>query len=183
MTQNFFLTLVAGFLAFKLSVPLSALDSPMGRSLLDAVNVAAPIEGLLVGGQPSQTDLLKIKALGFQTIISLRTLEEDLATIDFDEKIEAEKLGIKFIRIPIVDTSDLTEKTLKLLDETLAAAGGRAFLHCSTGNKVGAALAMRAFRMQNKTYSEAIELGSKAGLTGNMKTTVQNTLQATSDSQ
>ena len=124
-----------------------------------------PIEGLLVGGQPTRVDLKKIKALGFNTIISLRPEQEEEAEVGYDEPSEAAKLGFKFVRIPITDANDLNSKTLAALNSAIEAANGGAFLHCRTGNRVGAMLSLRAFRMQQRSHVDAIALGKKSGMT------------------
>lgn len=122
------------------------------------------IEGLMIGGQPQKRDLEKIRKLGFKTVITLRPENEDANEVNFDEEAEAKKLGFNFVRIPIVDSSDLTDKNIQALDTALKMADGKAFVHCRTGNRVGAMLALRAFRIQNISYPEALALGKKAGL-------------------
>lgn len=147
------------------------------QSSLDATNVSSPVKGLLVGGQPSLMDLEKIKTLGFETIISLRPVEEDIREINYDERAEAAKLGLDFVRIPIMSAMDLTPKNLSLLDMALAAAKGKAFVHCRTGNRVGAMLALRAFHMQNTPMSDAIALGEKAGLDAPYKAAIEEQMR------
>ncbi len=134
------------------------------QETLDIPNLSTPIKGLLVGGQPTIADISKIKEFGFTTIISLRPKDEEKREVAFDEEAEVLKQGIKFIRIPIADKLDLNDKKIQLLDMALAEASGKVFVHCRTGNRVGAMLALRAFKMQNISISEAIELGEKAGL-------------------
>ena len=137
---------------------------------LNAINLTWPLENLLVGGQPSKMDLETIRKLGFSTIITLRPIEEERhANIGYDEAVVAEKMGFQFVRIPILDSTDLTDENLQKLDKALMASTGKAFVHCRTGNRVGAMLALRAFRMQNLSYDQSLDLGIRAGL---------NTMQA-----
>lgn len=165
--------LVAAAMAYG-SYPAIAQGKPLEK--LQIPNVSSPVDGLLVGGQPAKRDLLKIKELGFQTIISLRPKQEDVAEIDYDEQAETNRLGMKFVRIPIISPMDLNEKNISLLDMALAEANGKAFVHCRTGNRVGAMLALRAFHMQNISVGEAIALGKKAGIDKRYQTAVEEIL-------
>ncbi|UTW59194.1 hypothetical protein KFE96_02475 [Kordiimonas sp. SCSIO 12603] len=131
---------------------------------LQVPNLQTPIKGLLVGGQPEKMDIAKIKALGFDTIITLRPYTEETTALTYDEKMVVEDLGMTFVRIPIQTEIDLNDRNLALLNQALEAAGGKAFVHCRTGNRVGAMLALRAFKMQKVPFAEAMELGRKAGL-------------------
>ncbi len=144
------------------SSPSSPTKEQLSKSGLKIKYLATPIEGLMVGGQPKKGDIPKIKDLGFETIISLNPEPSSRRLKRFDEAYTAETLGMKFIRIPIHSNKDLNDKNIALLDEALSAAGGKAFVHCSDGNRVGAMLALRAFRMQNISVDESIEFGKKA---------------------
>ena len=128
-------------------------------------NQARPFAGILVGGQPAQMDIEKLKALGFKTVISLRSeFEERQTNLGYNESSVVKGMGLSFVRIPILDRADLNEKNLNLLDMALAEEEGKIFIHCANGNRVGTMLALRAFRMQKIPVSEALNVGKNSGL-------------------
>lgn len=160
---KFFVSIALIAMPWIVTTSLHAQEQPDNPQKLSSLFI--PIEGLLVGGQPSVEDLGKIKALGFNTIISLRPELEEESEVGYNEQSEAAKLGFEFIRIPITDADDLNNKNLSALDMAIEKANGGAFLHCRTGNRVGAMLALRAFRMQQRSYADALALGKNSGMT------------------
>ncbi len=61
-----------------------------------------------------------------------------------------------------------------MLDEILGNVRGPVLLHCASGNRVGALLALRA-RMHGASPEEALELGNEAGLSS-LRSTVETLL-------
>ena len=120
-------------------------------------------DGGIVSGQPSDAHLRQLAAAGFTTVITLRSESEP----GFDaEKQTVESLGLRFVSLPIEDTTQgLTVGNAESIDRTLEQTQGRFLLHCGSGNRVGALLALRAFHVHNKSMEEALELGVQAGLT------------------
>ncbi|MGB0894192.1 MAG: fused DSP-PTPase phosphatase/NAD kinase-like protein [Parashewanella sp.] len=113
------------------------------------------------GGQPTQQQLAKLAKLGVQNIINLRPLSEQ----NWNEKQYVESLGMKYYSIPVAGLKGLTtgnaDKLKRLLDKV---ADQSAFVHCASGNRVGALKAISVF---NKTANieNAIAEGKNWGLT------------------
>ncbi len=127
-------------------------------------NARRPAPDLLTGGQPSAEQLAAIAAAGYRTIVDLRPEGEPGAPADERQQVEA--LGLVYVRIPIAGTADLTEEKARELDRVLDAEGaGPAVVHCASGNRVGALLALRAARLDGATPDAALDLGLDAGLT------------------
>ena len=121
------------------------------------------VDGLLVGGQPSQDALTRARDAGITTVISLRTPAEEGFE---EERSQAEALGMRFISIPVDGAAGLTEDNAHRLDETLQSVEpAETLLHCGSGNRVGALLALRAFYRQQRPPGEALTVGRRAGLT------------------
>ena len=126
---------------------------------VDFLNVRQPMPDLLTGGQPTLEELAKAAEAGYTTVITLRRDGE----IDWDEKAEVEKLGMRFVHLPI-GREDVTEESARALAEALETEGP-VLLHCGSGNRVGALLALKAFHVDGKDADAALEFGREAGLT------------------
>ena len=83
---------------------------------------------------------------------------------DERERVATRNLG--FLSIPITGAVDLTEENARKLGEALRAHEGHpVLLHCGSGNRAGALLALEAFYVEGLTVEAAIALGKNAGLT------------------
>ena len=83
--------------------------------------------------QPKKEDLKWLKELGVTDIVNFRTMYTP--DINFDEKAEAEKLGIKYHSIPSVTKHPKEENIdlfLKKIEE-IKSKGGKAHIHCKAG--------------------------------------------------
>ena len=116
---------------------------------------------LVTGGQPSLKELQLLAKSGVKTVINLRSQNE---FDGFDEAAEANKLGLKYINIPVAGASGITMENAKKLDQALAQTDELTFVHCASGNRVGALIALRENLLKGNTIDESIELGKKAGL-------------------
>lgn len=129
---------------------------------LNMRNQAHPTETLMTGGQPSLADLAVLKERGITTVINLRGLNEKLG---FDEAAELEKLGMDYVQIPMSSAADLTKENALKLDDALKNSKGKTVVHCASGNRVGALLALREFQIKGKSAEEAMAFGKTAGMT------------------
>ena len=81
-----------------------------------------------------------------------------------DEKAVVEKLGLQYIEFPLVDSDAISFANAKQLDALLADIDGPVLLHCGSGNRVGAILALR-HSLQGADDADAMQYGKSAGLT------------------
>ncbi len=131
--------------------------------LIPLPNARQAAPGLLTGGQPTDEQLRAAAAAGYKTVINLRPGSE-MAGIDESGLVES--LGMDFVSIPVGGGADLTEDTARRLDRALAhAKPGPVIIHCASGNRVGALLALRANLIQGQPAAEALNFGKAAGLT------------------
>ena len=112
-------------------------------------------------GQPDQEILERAKAAGFVAVFDLRTAGEDRG---MDEPAAVEALGMSYVAIPVAGADGTTFDNAKQLDEALSKFDGPVFLHCASGNRVGALMALRA-SMHGASDEEALAIGKDAGLT------------------
>ena len=138
-------------------------DNP---AVLDGVTIVST-------GQPDQAVLEAARDAGFVAVIDLRTDGEDRG---MDETAVVETAGMKYVSIPVAGASGVTFENAKLLDEALAGIDGPVFLHCRTGNRVGALMALRA-SAAGASDEDAIAAGKEAGL-GSLEAAVLTQLDA-----
>lgn len=137
-------------------------------------NEREALEGVRTGGQADAAALEQAAERGYTTVISLRTEGEK----GYDEAREAEtvqQLGMQFVSIPVAGAEGVTEENARALSEALAEAEGPVVLHCGSGNRAGALLALRAYFEKGKGVEEAMGLGRGAGLTS-LEPTVRQVL-------
>ena len=125
-------------------------DNP---AVLDGVTIVST-------GQPDQAVLEAARDAGFVAVVDLRTDSEDRG---MDETAAVEAAGMKYVSIPVAGASGVTFENAKLLDDALAGIDGPVFLHCRTGNRVGALMALRA-SAAGASDEDAIAAGKAAGL-------------------
>lgn len=124
-------------------------------------NAQEPLPGVVTGGVPSDDNLRAAEALGYRTVVSLLPVADA-----GDEAERVARLGMRFVSIPVAGPADLTEDNAKRLAEVLNAPDQRPLiLHCGSGNRAGALLALEAFYVDHTSPEAAIALGEKAGMT------------------
>lgn len=122
-----------------------------------------PEPGRLVGGQPTSAQLKAAAGDGLKWVVDLRLASEDHG---FDEPAVAAEYGLTYVSFPIAGEQDLTRENTEKLYQLLEEAGEAPMLvHCASGNRVGALMALGAVWLQNISVDEALALGRRWGLT------------------
>ena len=127
-----------------------------------AGDFAQPRPGLHTGGQPTLEQLDALPTQGVHTVIDLRPDSEDHG---YDEARELQQRDLKYLRLPIAGPQDLTPANASALKKLLDASGEGVLLHCASGNRAGALLALMAAQEEGTPPAEALELGKQAGMT------------------
>lgn len=122
---------------------------------------AQPRPGLRTGGQPSLEQLDALPAQGVRTVIDLRPDSEDHG---YDEARELQQRKLKYLRLPIAGAQDLTPANATALKKLLDTSGDGVLLHCASGNRVGALLALMAAQEEHLPPEQALALGKQAGM-------------------
>lgn len=119
--------------------------------------------GLYSGGQPTPQDLADLAAAGVRTVINLRAPAE---VVGFDEEREAARLGLRYVSIPVAGPQDLTPETTARFSRVFEQAQreGATLLHCASGNRAGALVALDRGLTHSDSRLEALALGRAAGL-------------------
>lgn len=138
----------------------TATQAPAASKLLP--NGRTPLPDVLTGGQPSNAQLQRLADLGYKTVINLRTEGEPGTS---EEPDTVKRLGMNYVSIPVAGTNGLTRENAERLEDALNSAQGETAIHCGSGNRVGALLALKAYWLDGKSAEDALKLGLDAGLT------------------
>jgi len=142
----------------------NAQKSP-GQSSAESVELAIPNfsrvnDRISAAGQPSQQAFEQLKKMGYKTIINLRTAEEGADK----EKEIVEKLGLRYINIPITPQTITQEKVKQLAEVINDESSGRILIHCASSNRVGGMWFLHRVMNESCSIEQAIEEAEKAGL-------------------
>ena len=142
-------------------------EAPDNASLhVDLADVVAhgavePVDGVTSSGQPDQAALEVFSENGYAAIIDLRGASEERG---MDEKAAVESLGMDYVLFPIENRDAINFENAAELDKLIKSYDAPVLIHCGSGNRVGAMLALR--QSLNGADDEAsIEYGRDGGLT------------------
>lgn len=121
-----------------------------------------PRPGLLTGGQPSPADWATLKAQGVTMVVNLRP---DAEMAGRNEGAEVAAAGMAYVGIPVAGAEGIDADRARRLWTLLKVSGGPVFVHCASGNRAGALLALGAAQSGGMTPEAALEFGRRAGLT------------------
>lgn len=137
-------------------------EQAMARLALTTLyNRAEPFAGITTAGQPDAEHFKAMAALGYTTVIDMRTDSENRG---LDEKAVVEELGMDYVLLPVSGREGINFDNARALDEILSARQGQKVLvHCGSSNRVGAIFALRASQA-GESDEDALEKGRSAGL-------------------
>ena len=112
--------------------------------------------------QPDAEALRVARSKGVTTVIDLREPGES----QWNERVAAEEAGIEYLNIPIKKESDtLDSATLRAISAAVEAQNGQpVLLHCSSGNRASAWLAVHLIEDHAMSKDDALVIARKAGL-------------------
>ncbi len=116
----------------------AAADSAAVLMLLDGVlNRACPLPGVATGGQPSAAHLTTLARAGYRTVLDLRAPDEPRG---FDEAAAMRAAGLRYVTLPVTSAT-FVDSTFDAFRRAMRVAGPQGvFVHCASGNRVGAAM-------------------------------------------
>ncbi len=144
-------------------LPVSTLTMTDSVAALNVPNATLPVEGLLCAGQLSPEQMDGLKALGFESFVSLRVATENGAGW---EEAHAAETGANFTRMPVQGKAGVNEAGARELAALMATTKQPMVLYCGSSNRVGSLVALKAHHVESMPAEEALELGKSAGVTG-----------------
>jgi uncharacterized protein (TIGR01244 family) len=121
-----------------------------------------PREELTTSGQPNAEAFEALAESGYTTVIDLRLASENHG---LDEQATVEGLGMSYISIPVEGADGVNFENASVLNRFLAGVEGPVLVHCGSGNRAGALLALSE-KLNGADNEAALEFGREAGLTG-----------------
>jgi uncharacterized protein (TIGR01244 family) len=147
------------------STPTKSASAGSATLLLPIKNARIPMEGVLSGGQPTREQIEEAARAGYGTVINMRGESEP--GFEWESQL-VEELGMKYEQLPVTGKESLTREHIERLDSVLTAAleKGPVLLHCASGNRIGAVLALRAAWVEKMDPEQALAYGRASGMTG-----------------
>ncbi len=127
-----------------------------------ATGEVKPVDGITSAGQPDEAAFRVFADAGYVAVIDMRGPDEDRGLKDEPAFVEA--LGMDYIAFPIEGKEAINFEVAKELDGLLETFDGPVLVHCASGNRVGALLALR-HSLGGASIDETMAYGKNAGMT------------------
>ena len=145
-----------------LSMAAAARASAGANSIVEEIeNYFRVSETVSTGGQPTPEQVLALGRARFRAILNLREDGE------FDAKAEAEAASdarLTYIRIPVKGSDPHDAEVGEFLHVTDDPANFPLFIHCASGNRVGAFWLIRRVLRDGRTFDQALAEARRIGL-------------------
>ena len=127
--------------------------------------IAHKYGSIYFSGQPSEEDLKKLKAQGFNHIINLRLSTED----EYEEALESkmiQKYDINYSHIPFNISEVISDSYIDSVVRKIKAHRyeGKTLIHCTTGQRVSLFAGAHFFKDHGFSKTAALEMAKKMGL-------------------
>ncbi len=135
---------------------------PVVEAAQDFNGVLARSAHVYIGGQPEVSALTRMRSLGVDTIVNLRTDTEmtDRRLVPYDEQAEAESLGMRYVRIPSGGPKNpYSPAAVDQLAAAIEAAEGKVLLHCASARRASHLWVAYLVKHQGLTLEEAMSHG------------------------
>ena len=153
-----FLAVGCSFLATQDTLNVAAIENA------EILNLKHPESVVFSSGQPTQEQLDTLSTAGIKHVINLRTAGE---LEEWDEREYVESLGgVTYHSIPVQAPNDINVLKAASLQALLKSFGDEpVLLHCGSGNRAGALVAVIEGELEGKDADAAVEEGKRWGLT------------------
>ena len=131
------------------------------EDVVEAGSVEA-VDGITSAGQPNEEALKVFSESGYVAVIDMRGEGEDRGMEN--EQAVVEGLGMDYVAFPIASRDGISFENAERLDSLLEQYDGPVLVHCGSGNRVGALLALRE-SLNGASDEEALEYGREGGMT------------------
>lgn len=121
-----------------------------------------PEEQTIVCGALDEEKVAALATAGVDVVINFQPGNE----LSFDEEVAVTQAGMAYEQLPISGADDLKQVNILAFDGLLRQYHGKKVaLHCKSGNRAGAAIALRAGWLRGRKIETAMERGRSHGLT------------------
>lgn len=90
-------------------------------------------EDVFIGGQPTERALRELRDRGVTTVVNLRSPEEMIRSVRYDEEALVRSLGMRYVYMPMRGTEALpySPEAVRAFAEAMETADGKVLLHCT----------------------------------------------------
>lgn len=121
-----------------------------------------PDANTIVCGALDEEKVAALAKAGVELVVNLQPDDE----LSFDESAAVERAGMHYEHLAISGAADLKQLKILAFDNILRQHHGKKIVvHCGSGNRVGAAIALRAGWLRGRKMDTAMERGRSHGLT------------------
>lgn len=149
-------------------------DSDNGIKLSEVVTpYFRPDELTIVCGALDNEKIAALAKAGVELVINLQANEE----LEFDEAAVVEQANMAYEHLPINSANDLKQLNVLAFDNILRRHHGKkTVIHCGSGSRVGAVVALRAGWLRGRKMETAMKRGFSHGLTEKFEQETHNRL-------
>jgi len=151
-------------------------DMKVDLAELVRVGRVLPVQGMSSAGVPDADALRVFRDNGYVAVIDLRTPGEKSGD---EEAMTVASLGMTYESLPIDGKTAITFENARKLAELMSAYNGPVLVHCGSGNRVGALVALQQ-SAAGAGDDLAVAIGEAAGLTS-LEPVVRERLAEASD--
>jgi protein tyrosine phosphatase (PTP) superfamily phosphohydrolase (DUF442 family) len=144
------------------TTPTPTPEAPRASAPAPALSKAQRHDAVVVAGQPLQTELSELRALGIEHVFNLRTAEE-MAALGYDEAAELARLGIGYEQHAVAGGSGFTPELLAAFAAAMERHPGKVLLHCASGSRAGQLYAAYAVKYRGLDIDAAMRLLEPSG--------------------
>jgi protein tyrosine phosphatase (PTP) superfamily phosphohydrolase (DUF442 family) len=162
-------SLVASVASATAVASTPAVEDRLLSQLTGVENAYHPYPWLVTGGQPSADALEALAKAGICDVFDLRGADEPRG---YDEAAAARSVQLNYLSIPVTP-ADLSDSKFTAFRHHLMAHGPQKpmFIHCASGNRVGAALLPWLVLDKGLSNDTALEIARAVGLHNEEMTT------------
>ncbi len=130
-------------------------------------NLTNPEQATFSSGQPTQEEIKALAQAGIKHVINLRPAQEQEQQQDWNEGELVQSLGMQYHSVSVAGAAGVTIDNATTLAGILEEIDGEpVLLHCGSGNRVGALIALREGALNEASIDESVATGKLWGLTG-----------------
>lgn len=126
-------------------------------------NAVSVSDGCLFGSAPEPHALQELANAGLKTVVDFRPASE-WSCPDWNQRVQS--AGMDYRHFPVSNVAEMTPQvTAAVWDLWQNSKAQPMLMHCASGNRAAAALALAAVRHGGMDPQQALALGQQAGLT------------------
>ena len=128
-------------------------------------------EDVFISGQPTEQALRDLAAQGVKTVVNLRTPPEMVTRVPFDEEALVNKLGMKYVHLPMRGNAEYpySPDDLKAFDKAMRETNGKLLLHCTVAWRASHMWAAYLIEYRNLPVPTALAQARKINLMDDMR--------------